>query len=328
VSRELLRDYLMQDPCIEVVAEACNGQEAVELASRLSPHVITMDLQMPVMDGMRAIETIMTTKAIPILVVSSVADADSAYDALLRGALDVINKPDFSSEEAKQLPYKVRLLAGVSVVTRRGSGNVLPSCHAHPVPHPNCQHRDGFDRVFAIACSTGGPQALASLLPALPEDFASPIVIVQHIAQGFSQGMADWLNKLTQLTVSLPQAGERLQAGVVYLAPSEHNLVVDEQKRLQFVPHEAKEIYHPNCYKLLTSLAQVFGQRCVGIILTGMGKDGVRGIRDIYAQKGITLAQDEASSLIYGMNRAAIDAGCICEVIPLSALADRMLALT
>lgn len=329
LSRALLREYLEQDAAIEVIAEATNGQEAVEMAYALTPHVITMDVQMPKMDGLAAIEAIMTRRAIPILVVSSVADAKTAYDALLYGALDVMSKPEYDSEEAMQLAAKVKLLAGVSVFTRRAQRPVQASVmdSAPVVTTMPSQVETGFKRVFAIACSTGGPQALASLLPSLPADFASPIVIAQHIAQGFSQGMAEWLNRLTPLTVRLAQAGEQLEAGTVYLAPSEQHLRVDAQAKLRLVEPLGGEIYHPSCDQLLSSVAHSFGQRSVGMILTGMGKDGVVGMGEIYRRQGVTLAQDEASSLIFGMNRVAIESGFVCDVLPLDAMAERMVEL-
>jgi len=326
LSRSLLRDYLEQDPDIEIIGEASNGQEAVSMAINLMPNVITMDLQMPVMDGITAITEIMSNKAIPILVVSSVADAKTAYDALLCGALDVINKPDYNSNEAKTLANKVKMLAGVSVFTRSKSRKATSETDETTRVAATTSD-DGFDRVFTIACSTGGPQALAQLLPKLPKDFPCPIVIAQHIAEGFAQGMVDWLDKLCPLRICLAQEGELLQAGVVYIAPSEQNLIICATKRLAFVVSEATDVYHPSCDKLLSSAAQVFGRRVIGMILTGMGKDGAQGIADIYAQGGVTLAQDEASSVIYGMNRVAIEAGGVTQVLALNDMAERMIAL-
>ena len=327
LSRSLLRDYLEQDPEIEIIGEANNGQEAVTMAATLLPDVITMDLQMPIMDGIAAITEIMSSKAIPILVVSNIADAKMAYDALLCGALDVINKPDYNSNEAKTLASKVKMLAGVSVFTRSKPRNSSIPIDATQVSLPTLAHADGFDRIFAIACSTGGPQALAQLLPKLPKDFPCPIVIAQHIAEGFAQGMVDWLDKICPLDIRLAQEGSQLQAGTVYISPSEQNLLISTTKRLMLRAGETNEVYHPSCNKLLTSAAEVFGKRCIGIILTGMGKDGAQGIADIRAKNGITLAQNEASSVIYGMNRVAIEAGSVTQVLDLGDIAPRMIEL-
>lgn len=328
LSRALLRDYLEQDPDIEIIAEASNGQEAVDMAYTLSPNIITMDLQMPVMDGITAISEIMSRRAIPILVVSSVADAKTAYDALMYGALDIINKPDYNSNEAKTLASKVKMLAGVSVFTRSKSRRLNNTTDELNTSLPTIStNTDGFEYIFTIACSTGGPQALAKLLPLLPKDFPAPIVITQHIAQGFAQGMSDWLNKLCPLSVRLAQEGDLLKAGIVYIAPSEQNLIIASNRRLTLIAAENSDIYHPSCNKLLSSAANVFGKRCIGIILTGMGKDGAQGIADIRAQNSITLAQDEASSVTYGMNRIAIEAGNITQVLALEDIAPHMIEL-
>lgn len=335
LSRSLIKSYLQQDPSIEVVGEATDGREAVELARLLTPQVITMDVHMPNMGGLEAIEAIMSQRAIPILVVSSLADAKTAYDALLRGALDVMQKPEYDSHDAAQLAAKVKLLAGVSVFTRRPSRST-PTVATLELPRSLAtQSRElarqqqpfGFERVFAIACSTGGPQALAGLLAALPETFAAPILIAQHMAQGFSQGMVEWLNKLTSLKVQLAKTGDRLHAGCVYVAPSEYHLHVDDKACLLLTTPQASDIYHPSCDQLLSSVASAFGAASVGMVLTGMGKDGVRGMSDIYHQQGITLAQDEASSLIFGMNRMAIEAGVVRDVLPLEAMPSRMMSL-
>lgn len=330
LSRALLREYLEQDDGIEVIAEARNGEEAVALALDLAPQVITMDVHMPKMDGLAAIDAIMTRRAVPILVVSGVADAKVAYDALLRGALDVISKPTIDAGDAIELVTKVRLLAGVSVFTRRA----LRADTSEKISMPPSRFDSvatialpSWSRVYAIACSTGGPQALATLLAALPASFPAPIVVAQHMAAGFSQGMVDWLDKLTPLRVCLAQSGDVLQAGVVYVSPSEQHLSITSAGRLLLTPPSTRDIYHPSCDCLLSSVASQFAQRSVGIILTGMGKDGVQGMRDIYQKQGVTWAQDESSSVIFGMNRLAIEAGVIREVLPLTAMPERMMAL-
>jgi two-component system chemotaxis response regulator CheB len=245
----------------------------------------------------------------------------------LCGALDVISKPDYTSNEASGLASKVKMLAGVFVFTRKKSVHHCGLTDTTETPAPLPVAADGYHYVFTIACSTGGPQALAALLPKLPENFPCPIIIAQHIAEGFAQGMAEWLNKLCPLTVRLAQEGDQLQAGIIYLAPSEQNLMIASNKRLAFVASESSDIYHPSCDKLLSSSADVFGARTIGIILTGMGKDGAKGIADIRSKGGLTLAQNEATSVIYGMNRVAIEAGNVSQVLTLEAIAQRMIEL-
>ncbi|MDP2400632.1 MAG: chemotaxis-specific protein-glutamate methyltransferase CheB [Actinomycetota bacterium] len=330
LARSLLRGILEDEADIEVVGEAGNGREAVDLARELKPDLITMDIEMPVMNGLDAIEEIMCSKAIPILVVSSVADAVNALDAVGRGALEVVGKPDYSPEEAASFVARVRLLAGVMVITRmrpRKSVLAAPPLTPSPAAFPRLSDSGEYARVFAIACSTGGPQALAQILPALPEDFPCPVVIAQHISDGFAGGMAEWMARLCKLPVRLAADGDRLQAGVIHISPSEQHCSVVPTRRIAFVNRSERDIYHPSCDVLLASVAEVFGPQAVGIILTGMGRDGARGISRIRAMGGLTLGQDEGSSVVYGMNRVAIETGDVQQVLPLSAIADEMVRL-
>ncbi|WP_339117831.1 chemotaxis-specific protein-glutamate methyltransferase CheB [Halomonas sp. BMC6] len=328
LAREVLRDILTRDGDIEIVGEAANGQEAVELARRLSPQLITMDLTMPVMDGLSAIEEIMHTKGVPIVVISDSADAQTAYQALEVGALEVLPKPGLDEEDAQRLLSRVRLLSGVSVITRlrrRASAARIPTPVRLPAPGPCPVASRGFQRVVAIACSTGGPQALARLLSKLPKGFPSPIVIAQHISPGFIDGMATWLGSLCALPVSVAQSGERLCPGHIYLCPPESQLSVTGQHRLQLTPSPAQTLYHPSCDAMLHSVASVYGADSIGVILTGMGRDGVSGLRAILLAGGTTLAQDEASSVIYGMNQEAVNAGVVQHVLGLDELPARLL---
>lgn len=322
LARSLLRAILEAEDDIEVVDEARDGREAVALARSLRPDVITMDLNMPVMDGMAAIDEIMHAKAVPILVVSSESDAERAYEALQLGALDVISKPDYSPEEAAEFVSKVRLLAGVPVITllRRKPG--LPIQPVHELVMLTTGR--SYTQVFAIASSTGGPQALAALLPALGECFPAPVLIAQHMSDGFVEGMVHWLGSLCTLPVKVAEDGELLRPGQVYVSPSEVHLTLTPAHRVALKPRLEKDIYRPSCDALLSSVASACGRDAVGIIMTGMGHDGVKGMAAIKASGGITLAQDEATSVIYGMNQEAIDAGVIHRVLPLGDLAPEM----
>lgn len=325
MARSLLRAILEDTPDIEVVGEAEDGRQALELASQLRPDLITMDLEMPVMDGLQAIEEIMCTRAVPILVLSSVSDAQRALEATAKGALEVAAKPEACPAAAEQLCERVRLLAGVSVITRLRpshqpdhSPTVLPGLA--PLPPSG-------SRVFAFAASTGGPQALAHILPGLPADFPAAIVIAQHISDGFAQGMVDWLASLCALPVKLAENGMPLAPGQIYISPSEHNLRVGPTHTLHLQARAETELYHPSCDVLLTSVARNCGAAATGLILSGMGHDGAAGMAAIRAAGGLTLAQDEASSVIYGMNRVAIERGCVQRVLPLVEIAPTLAAI-
>lgn len=334
LTRGLLRTFLEGDEDIEIVGEASNGQQAVNMARELRPNLITMDLEMPVMNGMQAIEEIMSTKAVPILVVSSVADAQNAYEAVARGALEVIAKPEYDARAAAEFVAKVKMLAGVAVITHIRShphgaaSSGVPQPLAQPAPpRPSSDAPSAYSRIFAIASSTGGPQALALILSQLPADFPCPVLVSQHISNGFAGGMADWLGSLCKMRVCLAREGEIVLPGVIYISPSETNLAVTAARRVALLEQSAAGVYHPSCDALLNAVAEVYGRQSIGIILTGMGRDGAQGINSIRRMGGATLAQDEASSVIFGMNKVAIDSGGVQKILPVDAMAREMIRM-
>lgn len=335
LARAMLRDVLEAEPDMEVVGEACNGREAVELTRTLKPSIVTMDLEMPLMGGLEAIETIMCSKAVPILVVSGRADARNALAALGYGALEVLGKPNFTPEAAAEFVAKVRLLAGVTVITRllrapkADTAALTPpvACavaNLSPTPLPSPA---SYPRVFAIASSTGGPQALVRILTGLPSGFSCPVLVAQHISEGFAQGMVDWLGGLCRLPVRLAAEGELLQAGVIYISPSERHCSVTPSGRVALLARGPNEVFRPSCDVLLHAVADVFGRQAIGIILTGMSSDGAKGIARIRQMGGVTLAQDEATSVVFGMNRVAIESGAVQQILPLQDIARAMAGL-
>jgi len=182
-------------------------------------------------------------------------------------------------------------------------------------------------RIFAIASSTGGPQALALILGMLPAVFPGAILISQHISDGFAPGMAEWLASVCKLPVRLAREGEAVMAGTVYVSPSEANLAVTPSRCIALVPRLSGEIYHPTCDVLLASVAAVYGRQGIGIILTGMGRDGAAGMEKIRQAGGATLAQDEASSVVFGMNKIAIDRGGVQQILPVGEIPQAMCRL-
>jgi two-component system, chemotaxis family, protein-glutamate methylesterase/glutaminase len=326
MARHLLRSFLEGEGDFEVVGEARDGREAVELAFRLRPDVLTMDLEMPVMGGLEAIAEIMGRCALPILVVSSAADAPRAFEAVRLGALDVMAKPTADPAAIKAFAARVRLLSKVPVITHLRTAFRAPSSPAEVLPAPAAP-LDPYPRVFALAASTGGPQALAQVLRGLPAGFPCPVLVAQHISDGFAAGMVSWLGSLCPLPVVLAEGRERLQPGVVYVSPAERHLVVQPSRHLLLRERGASDLFHPSCDALLRSVGEVFGSQAVGLILTGMSSDGVQGLACIRERGGVTLAQDEATSVIFGMNRSAIEAGAVQRVLPLEALAPEMVRL-
>ena len=333
-ARALIRALLESEPGLSVCGEASDGREALELTLQLKPDVITLDLQMPVMDGLTAIEEIMAARATPILVLSDLADSHNAMSAVARGALEAAAKPGI--DDGGALARRLRMLAGVPVIRhirRQSDGASLvpqtgPALQPLPTPAAVGERPDSQgERLIAIASSTGGPQALAALLPQLPATLAAPILIAQHLSVGFAEAMADWLDALCPLKVVVAQAGERPQPGCVYLADPARHLILSADRCLRYVEPDERDIYHPSCDRLLSSVAERYGPQALGVILTGMGRDGVRGLLDIRAAGGQTLAQDEASSIIFGMNREAILAGAIGRVLPLDEIAGALCRL-
>ncbi|MGE5506779.1 MAG: chemotaxis-specific protein-glutamate methyltransferase CheB [Actinomycetota bacterium] len=327
LARSMLRSILEEDGGFEIVAEAANGREAVALVRELRPELVTMDLEMPVMDGLEAIEEIMCSKAVPILVVSGVADAQKAYAAVSRGAIEVVGKPGLTPAEAADFVDKARLVSKIPVITHPRARTAPPPPPAAGTSRPVAAPATVNPRIIAIASSTGGPQALAEILGKLPAGLGCPVVVAQHIADGFAAGMADWLCTVSPVPVRLGVDGELLVPGTVVLSPSETNMTVTPSRRIALAPRIAGQVYRPSCDALLASVAAACGRDSVGVILTGMGSDGVKGMEAIRAAGGMTLAQDEGSSVIFGMNAIAIDKGWVQKVLPLDELARALAQL-
>ncbi|MBJ6727138.1 chemotaxis-specific protein-glutamate methyltransferase CheB [Geomesophilobacter sediminis] len=318
LARELIRFLLEPEPDIQIVGEASNGKEAIEMVASLKPHVVTMDLEMPVMGGMEAIERIMELHPVPILVITSLSGVRTAFAAVSKGALDVIEKPELTPESGASLAGTIRTLARVDVAV-----HAAVRVKAGPAPLPAPGRRGS---VVAIAASTGGPAAIYQLLSGLPADFALPILVSQHIAEGFTQGLADWMAGGSRFPVSVARNGEQIKPGQVYLNPAEHAMRL-RGERIVLGPHDPSFLYHPSCNTLLASVAEAYRGGTVGVILTGMGDDGVEGMRAIKGTGGITLAQDGPSSMIYGMNKQAIDQGLVDTVLPLDQIAPYLARL-
>jgi two-component system chemotaxis response regulator CheB len=318
--RDLIRTMIESDEQLEVAGEAANGLEAIEQVRALKPDIVTMDIEMPVLDGLQAIERIMCENAVPILVVTTRSDAKTAFVAISKGALDLVVKPEVSAATAREFNDRLRLLSKVKVLTHL-SGRCLGRRATDPVPLPGAVPAGV---VVAVAASTGGPDALSIILSRLPEGFPVPIVIAQHISDGFAGGMVGWLRTLSRVRVTVAADGEALEPGVAYVCPSESHMRVTPALRLALVARRPADVFRPSCDLLLSSVATVCGARAVGVILTGMGNDGVAGICAIKAAGGATLAQDEKTSVIFGMPNLAIESGCIDRVLPLEEIAAQI----
>jgi two-component system chemotaxis response regulator CheB len=328
--RELLVHILESDPQIRVIGQAKNGIEAVELATQLRPDLVTMDVHMPVMDGFQATKEIMVQAPTPILIVSSSATGqhvELSLNAIRAGALMVIAKPDnpqstgFDGQRA-ELVAMAKAMAQVKVVRR------WPS---HPrtaeLPPARRVNPGAPVRLVALAASTGGPAALQRILAGLPRDFAAPILVVQHIADGFVAGLADWLNGSCNLVVKVAEAGEPLLKRTVFLAPDHRHLGVGRDGQVIVTDAPPMNGFRPSANYLFADAALAYGASVAAVILTGMGCDGVEGLKAIKAAGGYVVAQDEATSIVYGMPGEAVAAGVVDAVLAIDGIAPRLAEL-
>ena len=344
-SRALLVGIFAGDAEFVVVGEAKNGQEAVEMAERLLPDLVTMDVQMPVMDGLEATKQIMVRSPRPIIIVSSTArtaEVELSLDATRAGALMVLPKPegpqspDFVGDR-RMIVSMARAMSQVKVVRRHGNVSSAPvvtgprAAYATPSRVPKQVPRGGI-RLVALAASTGGPAAIRTILADLPRSFPVPILIVQHIAHGFTSGLAHWLAGDTGLAVRIAELGEPASPGTVYIAPDDRHIgcrvdaVGDIRILLDSAPPDGA--FRPSASYLFRSVAECLGPGALSVILTGMGDDGIAGLRVAKAKGGYVIAQDEASSVIYGMPREAARAGVVDAVVSLGGVARRLVELT
>ncbi len=327
-TRDLLVAILRSDPNVEVVGEAKDGVEAVEMTKQLRPHVVTMDIQMPRVDGFEATRRIMVEAPTPIVVVSASVDVravEVSMNALRAGALTVLAKPpgpgspEFE-EHAKRFLDTVKAMSQVKVVRRWPR----PSDAMPIAPRPIVAGTRA--RVVAIGASTGGPAALARIFTDLPGDFPLPILVVQHISNGFINGLASWLNTVSAIPVTIARDGEPLQPRTVYLAPDDGHLGVSADRgsiSIRRTPPIGG--FRPSVTHLFESVARAFGNASVALILTGMGVDGVDGLRAVRGAGGRIIGQDEESSVVFGMPGAAAAAGLVDVTLPLHAIAARLI---
>lgn len=308
VAAEFLKFLLSSDPEIAVIAVASSGEEAIRLAAREKPDIITMDIRMPGIDGYTATRAIMETNPTPIVIVSShndKTDVAGALRAMEAGALAVIDKPagpghPLYKETSDKLITTVKLMSSVKVVTRRKRA---------AVPAALAVTARGRVELIAIGASTGGPQALQIVLSALAGKVRVPVLIVQHIAKGFTLGFADWLASVTGMEVKCPANGELCRAGAAYVAPDDMHMGVDGAGRIILDSGPPVNNLRPAVAHLFGSVAAAYGSRAAGILLTGMGKDGAMGLKLMRAAGAVTFAQDAESSVVHGMPGEAITLG-------------------
>lgn len=332
--RRRLSEILGADPELEVVGEAPNGERAIELCLALNPDVITLDMILPVMSGLAATEYIMAHRPTPILIVSSSTNRGElfkTYDALAAGAVDVFDKPRGDEPDGdweRRFCAAVKLVSRIKVIThpraRLGAfGRPRPSSPAHDSPA-----RGGGLRVAALGASTGGPAALVVVLRALPIAFRVPIVLVLHIGEPFGASCAEWLQAQAERPVCYPDGGELVEsfAGRVAMAPPGRHLSVSA-KRFRLTSDPPRHSCRPSIDILFESVAAEYGASAVACLLTGMGRDGATGLLAIRQAGGFTIAQDENTSVVYGMPREAALLDAADRVLPIDSIGESLAAL-
>lgn len=336
----MLKRFIATSPDIEVVGTACDGREALAKFERTQPDVICTDYMMPNMDGLALIQQTMEVFPRPILVISSTIDPQESHKAfplLEAGAVDVFPKPTANApfeQSAAALVQKIKLLSGVRVIRRLASTaalrgpSVAPSSALPALSATLPAGKTKLIRMVAVGASTGGPQVLQTIFSRLPMNFPCPILCVQHISQGFLAGLVDWLDLQCRVRVKIAAHGELALPGTVYFPQEDTHLEMDHQRRLLCAQMPPVDGHRPSVTTTFEAVARHCGHSALGILLTGMGSDGASGLESIQRAGGTTLAQDEASSVVFGMPKQAIARGAAQFVLPPDDIVRVLMRLT
>ncbi|RQO37239.1 chemotaxis response regulator protein-glutamate methylesterase [Herminiimonas sp. KBW02] len=321
---EILRRALAEHPAHQLIWVAQDGVQAAEMCAWQLPDVVLMDIIMPNADGAEATRRIMQKTPCPILLVTAdiSANAVKVYEALGYGALDVVTTPVMTGGNFQQ--GAAALIAKIEKVARMSKKVEAPA----PVKKPAAiREADPSNKLVVIGASAGGPAALAELLRGLPTDFPAAVVIVQHINSAFVDGMADWLQQQTALRVRVAKEGDQPLRGTVFIAGTNQHLLIKNRDSLGYVAESPMDIYHPSIDVLFHSVVQQWQGKAVGVLLTGMGRDGALGLKAMHDHKYHTIVQDQESSSVYGMPKAAAALGAATDILPVSGIAQKLVQL-
>jgi two-component system, chemotaxis family, response regulator WspF len=324
---EVLRRVLSKEPSYEIAWVAYNGAEAVEKCALDTPDLILMDLLMPVMGGVEATYAIMKNTPCAILIVTSSVSGNTSkvFEAMGYGALDVVNSPVLGRLDthhgADEILKKIETIARLIGKAHR----TLKKERAHPQAKFIAEEKE-VPPLLLIGASTGGPIALAKIVSRLPEKIHLATVIIQHVDEQFAEGLAEWLGEQTSLSVQLAHNESTPTAGKILLAGQNHHLIMTRNLTLKYTVHPIDKPYRPSVDVFFHSVAQHWPQKSIAVLLTGMGKDGARGLKALHDAGWYTIAEHQKSCIVYGMPKAAIEIGAVTDVLPLEQIAPKILA--
>lgn len=329
VMRKMISRMLSKDNAIEVVGTAVDGRDALEKVESLKPDVITMDVEMPVMDGIEALKQIMARDPVPVIIMSALTreGAEITMEALQLGACDFVTK-DFGNIAGTLAAKETEIITKVKNVARNKVKFLLRKLDIRErkpaviSPDQKIRHE-----VLAIGASTGGPPALQHILTSLPKAFPVPIVIAQHMPKIFTQSFSQRLDAVSQLHVKEAEDGETLVPGVAYIAPGNSHMAVKRKGRIVSIQFSegTQYIYRPSVDLLMATTAGAYDRRSFGVILTGMGNDGLAGMKEMRAKGGYIVAQDEETCVVFGMPKAVIAANLADAVLPIDKISEEIM---
>lgn len=327
--RKMLSDLFAGENDFTVVDTARNGKDAVDKVKRLKPDLVTMDVEMPVMDGIQALETIMRETPTPVVMVSSLtqAGAEATIRALALGAVDFVAK--VSGPISNISGISAELLTKCRSAVRVNVARLAVPVLKNPAPGTLASFKQlPNDKLIAIGTSTGGPRALQEIITKLPANLPCGVVIVQHMPAGFTKSLAERLNSISSLTVKEAEQNDHIQAGMVYIAPGDYHVTIENSGGKRWLKlNQSPPVggHRPAVDPMFDSAARVYGDKVVGVILTGMGHDGAKGMQAIKNQRGYTIAEDQSTAVVFGMPKSAIELGVIDKVAPIHTIAAEII---
>lgn len=329
-NRRSISDMISDSPGVRVVGKAADGEEALRLVHVMEPDVVTLDLEMPKMDGFTFLRILMSRTPLPVIVVSSYSQKENVFKALEFGALDFVAKPDTMTTDVSAVRQELLAKIGLARQIRARTRQVVrPVVEAPSAPRPVASKGAPPSHVVVIGSSTGGPSALMEILSALPRTARYAVLIAQHMPDKFTRTFAERLDRRCQMTVCEAQSDDVVLAGHVYLCPGRHCMELvrsGNELRVRVVHPGPEDRYVPSADRLFASAAAVMGDKTLGVVLTGMGDDGSRGAIEIHAKGGRILAEHESSAVVYGMPRAAVRTGCVERSLTIRGIADFLAA--